>query len=62
MAKTYKREFASALVVMWIGLTGMFLWTGEGRYWTVVQEVMPYVLLLSAGAFGLDALAKQIRR
>ena len=33
--KTYKREFAGILVVIWLGLVGVFLWTEADKYWTV---------------------------
>jgi hypothetical protein len=60
--KTGKREFAGFLVIIWLGLVGTFLWTEDQKYWTVATTIMPYVLVIAGGAFGLDSLAKQVRR
>jgi len=60
--KTYKREFAGILVVIWLGLVGVFLWTEADKYWTVATTIMPYVFVIAGGAFGLDSLAKQVRK
>jgi len=60
--KTYKRELSVAVFILWVALTGVFLWTEDDKYWTVATSIMPYVFILVGGAFGLDSLAKQVRR
>jgi len=45
--KTYKREFAGILVVIWLGLVGVFLWTEADKYWTVATTIMSYVFVIA---------------
>jgi len=57
MTKTYKREFAVALVAFWAAfcLWGVY----EAQAAKVAEFITWPVLALAASAFGLDAIAKQ---
>jgi len=57
MPKTYKREFALALVLFWAGFCLWGVYEAEAS--KVAEFITWPVLAMAASAFGLDAVAKQ---
>ena len=58
--KTYKREVAGAMLIG-IAALAIVATTSEGAL-EVLRLLSPPVFLFAGGAFGMDALAKQINR
>lgn len=56
--KTYKREVALLLLVFWAGMT---VWgVSEERAMQAAEFMALFVFTFAGGAWGLDALAKQL--
>lgn len=62
MIKTYKRETALAMLagVALLCVTGLYAGDDMALEWA--KLLVPPVFLFAAGAFGLDAVAKQLPR
>lgn len=60
MRKTGKREVAFSCLLFCAGLSGYVAATGSPSGLSVLQLWIPSTFLFAAGAFGLDALAKQL--
>lgn len=60
--KTYKREVAIVMFLVFLGLSGCYLYSGDNNFWIVAQSLLPYTMVFAGGAFGLDAYAKQISK
>jgi hypothetical protein len=62
MKKTFKREVATALLAFCAGVAGWHVYSGSEAAFRVLELFIAPTFLFAAGAFGLDAAAKQLRR